>query len=211
MTDELADTTPPPPMRTSARGREFVQRWEGYVPSVYKDTAGIATACWGHVVTPADRAWLADGITREECETVLANDLGRFERAVCRLVRISISQHQFDALVSFAFNCGVGALESSTALRKINSGDLDAVPAALALWRMAVNAKTGVKERNTGLYHRRIAEGELWSLPDEARDERAGITDADVERTLALVAITTDEIVRELEVQPLGEAEDLVA
>ena len=62
-------------------------------------------------------------ITEAEAEALLVKDLKRFEDAVNRLITVDINQNEFDAIVSFAFNCGSGALEESTFRRRINSGE----------------------------------------------------------------------------------------
>jgi lysozyme len=62
-------------------------------------------------------------ISEAEAEALLVKDLKRFEDAVNRLITVDINQNEFDAIVSFAFNCGNGALEESTFRRRINSGE----------------------------------------------------------------------------------------
>ena len=62
-------------------------------------------------------------ITEDEAERLLKGDLKRFEDAVKMLIRVSLTQHEFDATVSFTFNVGAGSLEHSTFRRRINAGD----------------------------------------------------------------------------------------
>ena len=62
-------------------------------------------------------------ITEEEAELILKEDLGKFEASVKTLISVSLTQHEFDAIVSFTFNVGGGALEQSTFRRRINSGE----------------------------------------------------------------------------------------
>jgi lysozyme len=61
-------------------------------------------------------------------------DLRRFENAVNGSVAVSLEQNQFDALVSFSFNVGVGAFTGSTLLKKLNAGSYDDVPGELMKW-----------------------------------------------------------------------------
>ena len=62
-------------------------------------------------------------ITEAEAEALLVSDLKRFEEAVSRIIIVPLTQHEFDAIVSFTFNCGVGALQESTFRRRINAGE----------------------------------------------------------------------------------------
>ena len=62
-------------------------------------------------------------ITQAEAERLLRGDLNRFEDAVKNTIKVALTQHEFDAIVSFAFNVGAGALEHSTFARRMNAGD----------------------------------------------------------------------------------------
>lgn len=62
-------------------------------------------------------------ITETEAEQLLISDLSRFERAVTELIKVSLTQNEFDAIVSFAFNCGISALGGSTFRKRINAGE----------------------------------------------------------------------------------------
>jgi lysozyme len=99
--------------------------------------------------------------TAEEGDRMFAKELAIFEDAVERLITVPLNENQFAALVSFAYNCGVGALERSTLRKVLNQGKYDQVPAQLMKW---VNAG-GVKY--AGLVRRRAAEGALFMEPME--------------------------------------------
>ena len=62
-------------------------------------------------------------ITQSEADQLLAQDVERFEKAVTELISVPLKQQEFDALVSFAFNCGAGALGESTLRRRLNAGE----------------------------------------------------------------------------------------
>ena len=62
-------------------------------------------------------------ITEHDAEELLRKDLMWFEQEVCRLIKVPLTQHEFDAIVSFTFNCGSGALSDSTFRRRINAGE----------------------------------------------------------------------------------------
>ena len=99
-------------------------------------------------------------ITQAEAERLLLADLDRFEQAVTRYVTVPLTQNQFDALVSFTYNCGQGSLQTSTLLRKLNAGDYAGAQGQFARWNRA-----GGKEM-AGLTRRRSAEAELFGTPD---------------------------------------------
>jgi len=95
-------------------------------------------------------------ITQEESAEILARDLQKFEKGVEKLLKVEVSQNQFDVLVSFAFNCGLGSLQKSTLLKRVNEENFEAVPAELMKW-----TKAGGREI-AGLVRRRRAEAKLW-------------------------------------------------
>lgn len=66
-------------------------------------------------------------ITEEDAEELLRKDLMWFEQEVCRLIKVSLTQNEFDSIVSFTFNVGSGALSESTFRRRINSGESKAL------------------------------------------------------------------------------------
>lgn len=115
----------------SHAGGEFIARFEGFRAEPYNDAdqPPNATVGFGHMlhrgpVTAADQARYRNGMSRDEALELLQRDAAPCAAAVERCVRVPLDQAQVDALVSFAFNVGVGGFESSTLLREINSGDL---------------------------------------------------------------------------------------
>jgi lysozyme len=142
--------------RISPEGLALIQQWEGCKLTAYRDVAGIWTIGYG-----STGAHVRPGmtITQAEADNLLIADLARFERAVEKLVKVPLSDGQFAALVSFAFNVGEGkkGFERSTLLKKLNAGDYDAVPSELAKWVNAGGKKV------QGLVNRRAAEAGLWA------------------------------------------------
>lgn len=140
--------------RINAAGLALIKQWEGCRLEAYKDVAGVWTIGYGstgpHVI-PGMK------ISRDEAERLLRTDLRRFEDGVARLVKVELNENQFSALVSFAFNVGLGAFQKSTLLRRLNAGDYDAVPAQLMRFSYAGG------KRVAGLANRRAAEAGLWS------------------------------------------------
>ncbi len=85
------------------------------------------------------------------------------EDAIKQYITVPLNQNQFDALVSWSFNCGTGVLKTSTLTKVLNAGDYNQVPDRLLDWtKGSVN---GVKQVVPGLKNRRISEGQLWSKP----------------------------------------------
>lgn len=112
-------------MRVSAKCIEMIKHHEGVRYEPYRCPAGLWTVGVGHLIgdgktLPPD--WKRKFST-QEVDSILAADLRRFERGVLRLCPVPLSQGQFDALVSFSFNVGLGALQRSTLRMKTNRGD----------------------------------------------------------------------------------------
>lgn len=150
-------------MKTSQNGLEFIAKWEGCVLTPYKDIAGLRTIGIGHLIKPGENFPDGVSITKEKAMELLAGDVKLCEDAIVSAIRTKLNQNQFDALVSFGFNCGVGVYTSSTACKLLNEGKYDAVPEKLLDWsKVKINGKLQV---NKGLYNRRKSEGELFERP----------------------------------------------
>lgn len=155
--------------RINDEGLAKLKQWEGLVLFAYDDfdppnarrkimpgdvvrgTLTIGYGSTGPHVKPG-LEW-----TERQAEHGLRVDLMRFENAVSRLVTVPLTDNQFSALVSFAFNVGVSAFQKSTLLRRLNAGDYDAVPGELMKW---TRSKGRVMQ---GLVNRRSAEAGLWA------------------------------------------------
>jgi len=136
----------------------LLKKFEGCKLKAYRCPAGVCTIGYGHT-SAAGAPMVNDGmtITQAQAEDILKRDIVKYEIAVMDLVKVKLTQNQFDVLTDFAYNAGVGNLKSSTMLKKINSGDLDAVPAELMKW-----TKGGGKVL-PGLVRRRQAESAWWT------------------------------------------------
>ena len=99
-------------------------------------------------------------ITQEEAEDLLMQDIKTYEKGVIDLVQVDLKQCEFDALVSFSFNLGLGSLKSSTLLKRINAKDWADVPHQIKRWNKANG------EVLEGLVRRREAEATLWQGKD---------------------------------------------
>lgn len=150
-------------MKISATGLNLVKQFEGCLKQTgdgtykpYVCPAGVLTIGWGHTNHHGRQFNENTRWTKAQCDTALAEDMAGFEKAVERLVKVPLSQNQFDALVSFAYNCGEGNLSKSTLLRKLNAGDYDGAADQFAAWN-----KGGGKVLK-GLVRRRAAEAALF-------------------------------------------------
>lgn len=150
--NEIEVPAPPTAMVTSADGVALIKEYEGLRLRAYHDSGGVATIGYGHT----NGVKMGQSITEEQAEAFLKNDLVIFERSVSDLVKVPVSQHQFDALVSFTYNLGGGALQKSTLLRLLNQGDYAGAADQFERWKY-----DGGKVLQ-GLVRRRAAEKELF-------------------------------------------------
>lgn len=132
-------------------GLKLIKEFEGCRLTAYKDIVGVWTIGWG------DTKGVYEGqvITQEEADSRLMIRYDEFEQSVKHLLTTEVSENQLGAIVCFAYNLGLGALKSSTLLKKINSGDSSATQEFLR-WN-----KAGGKEV-AGLTRRRKAEVSLF-------------------------------------------------
>ena len=152
-------------------GLALIKRFEGFASEIYICPGGWPTIGYGHVVRDGEQVRFADGIDEATAEDLLRRDVESAERAVPRLIRVPLEDGQFDALSSFAFNLGAGALQRSTLRRKVNREEHAAVPAEFQRWVWAGGRKL------KGLIRRREAEAKLYaSQPAGRRPDRTQIS-----------------------------------
>lgn len=120
----------------SAAGLAGITQYEGEVRKVYLDPVAIPTVCVGHTAT-VTRKDVGRTFTETQCAELLKADTAAAQAAVARLVKAPVTQAQYDALVSFTFNVGGGALASSTLLKKLNAGDCHGAAAQFDRWNKA--------------------------------------------------------------------------
>lgn len=121
-------------MQTSDKGIEFLIKEEGGIRlKAYKCQAGILTIGVGHTGKDAKEGM---EITEEKAIELLKLDLRRFEDVVNKNINVTLKQHEFDALISLAFNIGCAAFSNSTVVKKINTGaKMCEVEEAWKMWR----------------------------------------------------------------------------
>lgn len=141
----------------SQQGLALIKRFEGFSPTIYLDAAGLPTIGYGHLLRPGEAEMFKGGISEEAGIALLIKDVQKAEQAVLRLISVPLSDGQFDALVSFTFNLGSGALQRSTLRRKVNREEHADVPPEFMRWVWAGGRKL------RGLIRRREAEAALYT------------------------------------------------
>ncbi|KQO56460.1 lysozyme [Sphingomonas sp. Leaf257] len=139
-------------MKTSSNGLALIKQFEGLRTQAYICPAGVLTIGYGSTGAHVKRGMV---ITEAQATALLAQDVVRFEKAVNGL-GVALTQNQFDALVSFAFNVGEKALRDSTLAKKLKAGDYKRAAAQFGAW-----VKGGGKTL-PGLVRRRAAEAALF-------------------------------------------------
>jgi len=139
-------------MKISKAGLDLIKQYEGLKLTAYRCSAGVLTIGYGHT----HGVKTGDVITAQQADEYLREDVQIAELNVNTNVKTPLTQNQFDALVSFVFNVGVGNFVKSTLLKKLNTGNYSGAADELLKW---VNA--GGKPLD-GLRKRRTAERELF-------------------------------------------------
>ncbi|SUG33969.1 Lysozyme [Salmonella enterica subsp. arizonae] len=147
-------------MITSEKGIRLIKQFEGCSLTAYPDpgTGGDPWSIgygWTHPVDgkPVKRGMTIDQVTADR---LLKTGLVGYENDVLKVVRVKLTQGQFDALVSFAYNVGSRALSTSTLLKKLNAGDIKGAADEFLRWN-----KAGGKVM-LGLTNRRKAERDVF-------------------------------------------------
>ena len=145
-------------MKVNKQGIQLVKSFEGCFLNAYLCPAKVWTIGYGNTKYQNGTAVKqGDKITQEQAETLLSDILAEFSKDVSKLIKVELNDNQFSALVSFAFNLGVGALSKSTLLKKVNANPNDkTIEQEFMKWVSA-----GGKRLN-GLVRRRTAESKLY-------------------------------------------------
>lgn len=178
-------------MKLSDRGLAMIKEFEGYhrrLPNgdciAYRCPANVLTLGYGCTkgIKPG-MIW-----TEKQAEEALAKELVGHEAAVLRLVSVDLNQNQFDALVSFAYNCGDGALSKSTLLKKLNRGDYPGAQAEFMKWNKGggkvLRGLSIRRAKEAALFAERVEEAVPDALP-QAIDEPKEPMSAGTKATIA--------------------------
>jgi lysozyme len=154
-------------MKLSENGFKLIKTFEGLSLSAYRDVAGVWTIGYGSTRYHDGKAVRpADTLAGEaQADALFSNTLGQYENAVNQFVKVPLTQNQYDALVSFAYNEGAGALEESTLLVKLNEKNYVEAAAHFLAWDKITDPKTGLKVVCETLVQRRREESQLFLSP----------------------------------------------
>jgi GH24 family phage-related lysozyme (muramidase) len=150
-------------MKTSEKAIQQIKHHEGVRVRPYRCPALLWTVGVGHVIDPTHISVKFDErknlpipqgwdrkLDMSEVDDILAKDLARFERGVVRLCPTGLTQPRFDALVSFAFNVGLGNLQRSSIRMRHNRGDYEGAAEAFMMWTKAAGkVLPGLVKRRT--------------------------------------------------------------
>ncbi|MFY8105619.1 MAG: lysozyme [Elstera sp.] len=137
-------------MKISAQGLQLLIDREGSKNRAYRDSVGVLTIGIGHAGPDVYEGLIW---TDDQIKSALAKDISRFEKAINDGVKVGLKQHQYDALVSFAFNVGEGAFKTSTLLKKINAGDFEGAALQFNRWNIPpeiISRRNGEREQFRG-------------------------------------------------------------
>ena len=118
-------------MKISSKGLDLIKNAEGLSLRAYRCPTGVLTIGYGHTGNDVKPGML---ITAVEASKLLQDDVARFEIGVSEIINKPMTQGQFDALVDFAFNLGLGALRGSTLATKFKNGDIKGASRELSKW-----------------------------------------------------------------------------
>ena len=126
---------------------------EGVRLRAYKDLGGVWTICAGHTSAAGPpRVYPGMRATMDQCTAMLKHDVSKFEDCVERAITVPMKQHEFDALVSLAYNIGCSAFAKSSVTRYLNRGDRRTAADRFLLWNKVKGRVVG------GLVNRRKSE-----------------------------------------------------
>ncbi|HAF00404.1 MAG TPA: muraminidase [Methylophilaceae bacterium] len=148
-------------LKTSPNGRAFLKKEEGLRLKLYIDIAGHQTIGWGHKLARHEIGKLKV-ITQAQAETLFDSDLFLPEMFINATVHVALNQNQFDALVSFIFNIGVGEFDRSTLLKLLQAGNYQEASKQILRWNKYFDKKTNTYKVSEGLDARRLREHLLF-------------------------------------------------
>jgi lysozyme len=146
----IQDTTDAAANNVSADGIALIQSQEGFSAKAYPDGNGYSIG-YGHQIIPGDGLTPQSVITQAQALQLLNSDIAKVVAAINANVKVPLTQNQYDALADFTYNEGVGALQSSTLLQLLNSGDYIGASGQFELWTIANGAHNAVLAARRGI------------------------------------------------------------
>ena len=136
----------------------MIKMFEGFRAKPYKCPAGVPTIGYGSTFySNGKKVTLKDKlITEQDATNLLTTVVTNFSSGVSKLLKVQVTQNQFDALVDFAYNVGIGNLKSSTLLKKVNAKNFSGAALEFIKWNKADGKVL------PGLTKRRTAEKDLF-------------------------------------------------
>ena len=138
----------------SENGLALIRTFEGYSPFIYKDSAGLDTIGYGHLVVKGDN--IPEPLLPEDANKILLKDTEKAVKGLNKYTHVTLKQNQADSLISFTYNVGVGSLSKSTLVKKVNEEKHEEVPNQFMRW-----VRAGGKVIK-GLVTRRETEANLY-------------------------------------------------
>lgn len=162
------------PWSISSEGIEFLKQYEAFSAVMYNDSAGHATIGYGHLIHhgpingAASENPFLQGLTVAQAEALMKADLVEYEARVNNGIDVELAQHEYDALVIFAFNIGGPGFSSSSARAKLNQQAYGDVGEKMKMWNK-VTLQDGTRVVSDGLVNRRAEEVEIFESADYVR------------------------------------------
>lgn len=145
-------------MKVNSKGIQLIKTFEGCLLNAYLDSVKVPTIGYGATYYEnGNKVKLGDKISQERANELLEWHIQEFAEGVAKLIKVELNDNQFSALVSFAFNLGIGNLSKSTLLKKVNIN-----PADLTIKDEFLKWVSAGGKRLNGLVRRRNAESELY-------------------------------------------------
>lgn len=145
------------PRQLSARGEAFIKQEEGFRSRAYKDgvtSLGVQlySIGYGHQITGRDGLTKNSVIDELKAHELFRGDVASRERLIAKIVRVPLTQGQFDALVSLGYNIGLGALEKSSLIKALNRGDYVEARRQFMEWTKGGTQNVGRRQREANLF-----------------------------------------------------------
>lgn len=150
----------------------IIKQFEGFSAKPYLCPANVWTIGYGYTLYKngkllkgnkdklAANSLYPNGISIVEASKLLEQDIENTKTEILKLVKVSLTDNQLDALISFVYNVGISNFSNSTLLKELNKGNYNKVPNELKKWiNVTVN---GVKKPLQGLINRRCLESDLF-------------------------------------------------